>query len=122
MEEEDIILLMQEKARQQQPLLQTIKQFYKDWLETIPEGITEPKSLEVTEEGREIRFPNPLMAITIYNNGPNVVWRGINTKMELLPIRVGTTSTVKTKKPKINYVWLICGKGEKAQVDIDTVR
>ena len=84
-------------------------------------GLTYPITVKVTEEGFKLR--GPFKKVYVYNDGPNSVYRGINTEnphfmIEQKANEAANIDFTDSENP-IKYVYFKCNEGEYANLRIE---
>jgi hypothetical protein len=90
-----------------------------------PEGYLFPVNvmLDGGETGKEevldfVSYPPfvPLISLTMYNDGPDEVYIGVNCPQRIAPIRKGENLNVDFQSPRIERLHLAVGPGKSARV------
>ena len=94
--------------------------------EVTSKGVVESFALLVTEDGVEHRTNEPWCRVSLFNDGPNSVYVGVNSEsiLDRGEVRNGEPLIVdfENSKKKIDFLYLICLPGETASVRTFTKR
>jgi len=86
----------------------------------IPEGIVDSIKVEVRDVWIDVRGIRPWISGFIFNDGPDPVYISINRKIPKekieAPLYAGESFDFDMKVPKVNVIYLVCDKGERATV------
>jgi hypothetical protein len=92
----------------------------------IPEGISEPTELTITElktEAFELLFEPPVFNASITNDGPDSVVRSIRDINRPFTINSGDTSLIEFNAPVLERIFFwVESSGNSAALRIDAIR